>query len=126
MLKDNRLKKLVEQNKGKAVIEYLERIYIEEQKSKPKTKKEQPSSSLIAKQKKAVLQQIEYDLIKVLHFNQIKNVCNEVTMTESVIDLRPFMICCIIRQLDLETPGNFKKFLNIQVLSLIFNCVRIY
>jgi len=35
-------------------------------------------------------------------------------MTESVIDVRPFMVCCIIRHLDLETPGNFKKFLNIQ------------
>ena len=121
-LKDNRLKKLVEQNKGKAIIEYLERLYAEEQKSKPKPKKEQlPGSaapatgSLIAKKKKAAVQQVEYDLIKVLHLNQIKTVCSEVTMTESVIDVRPFMVCCIIRHLDLETPGNFKKFLNIQV-----------
>ena len=113
-LKDNRLKKLVEQNKGKAIIEYLERLYIEESKTKPKVNKEQPGS-VIAKKKKAAIQQIDYDLIKVLHLNQVKTPCNEVTMSDTVAEIRPFIVCCIIRQLDLETPGNFKKFLNIQV-----------
>lgn len=116
-LKDNRLKKLVDQNKGKAIIEYLERIYQEEAKSKPKSAngKQDQSNSLIAKKKKAAVQQIQYDLIKVLHVSHQPTTMNEITMSDSVAEIRPFIIACIIRFLDLETPGNFKKFLNIQV-----------
>jgi hypothetical protein len=28
--------------------------------------------------------------------------------------VRPYILCAIFKQIDLETPGNFKKFLNIQ------------
>jgi hypothetical protein len=123
-LKDNRLKKLVDQNKGKAIIEYLERLYVDEMKSKPSKSASNGTSSankdsLIAKKKKAAVQQVEYDLVKVLHLNQMKTDCNQVTMTDAVVEVRPFMVCCIIRQLDLETAGNFKKFLNIQVRSFL-------
>jgi len=119
-LKDNRLKKLVDQDKGKAIIEYLERLYIEESKNKKSKKPANVNVSLIAqkKLKKAADQCTEFDRINVLHFNNNQSnpviAHNKIVIDESVQEIRPHVICCICRDLDLETPGNFKKFLSIQ------------
>lgn len=116
-LKDNRLKKLVEQDKGKAILEYLERIYAEENKNKPK----KAAGDSASKGKKAKSQsesaQIEYDLIKVLHSQNETFPSKEIVQSESVGELRPYILAIILRQIDLEAAGNFKKFLSIQVLQ---------
>lgn len=118
-LKDNRLKKLVEQDKIKPVLEYLERIYIEESKSKPKSAQaSKPAASAKGKSKNnAASFVVEYDLVKVLHCNDAQNKSVEVCCSETVVDIRPYILCAIIRNLDFKTPGNLKKFLNIQVNS---------
>ena len=121
-LKDNRLKKLVESDKVnlKSVIDYLERIYIEESKNKAKTGGGGAKAKAGAKSKGGANNEannviVEYDLIKVIHFKHEKLNSVELVYTESVQDSRPFILCAILRQLDLKTPGNLKKFLNIQV-----------
>jgi hypothetical protein len=109
-LKDNRLKKLVESDKVnlKSVIDYLERIYIEESKAKAGAKTKGGNSE-------AVNVIVEYDLVKVLHFKHEKLNSVELSYTDSVQEFHPSILCAILRHLDLKTPGNLKKFLNIQV-----------
>ena len=117
-LKDNRLKKLVDQNKAKAIVEYLERIYAEEVKKAQTTKKTPTQSNESKSKKKAAEQATEYDLIKVLHVNNLKDANlngREVQLNDNLKGVRPFIICAIVRNLDLDKPGIFKKFLTIQV-----------
>jgi Leucine-rich repeat (LRR) protein len=113
-LKDNRLKKLVEQDKGKAIIEYLERIYVEECKSKPRNSASKASGGA-KKKNQPDASQVEYDLLKVYHSQNESLPSREIVISENVVDLRPHVICAIIRQVNLEGP-NFKKFLAIQVI----------
>lgn len=112
-LQDNRLKKLIEQDKLKAIFDYLERVYIEELKKAPK----KPAAAGAKKPiKNGSVEVTEFDLVNVLHFNtnseELKS--KEVCFLESVQEERPFILCCIIRNLNLETEGNFKNFLSIQ------------
>ncbi len=103
--------------KAKAIIEYLDRLYVEEMKSKKSKKSVNTNASLIAqkKQKKAAESCLEFDQINILHFNHSpKN--NILVSDDSIQEIRPFIVCCICRDLDLETPGLFKKFLSIQVI----------
>lgn len=116
-LKDNRLKKLVEQDKMKAIFEYLEKAHDEENKNKPKSTSSGKSQSAKNGNKNNV--EPDYDLIKVLHFNDKDLNSIELILDETVSGLRPFIICAILRNVDLETPGNYKKFLNIQVIIII-------
>lgn len=109
-LKDNRLKKLVEQDKSKAIIEYLERIYAEECKKKPKTQETGKNKKTKSKQ-----DAVEYDLIKVFHYHDEKLPSREIVLSDSAVNIRPYIIAAIFRSIDLETSGNMKKFLNIQV-----------
>ena len=113
-LQDNRLKKLIEQDKLKAIFDYLERIYVEECKKAPKkTVASKPA-------KNAPPPVTEFDSIKVLHFNNAndKLKSKEVCFLDSVSSERPFIICCIIRNLNLEKEGSLKTFLSIQVRVL--------
>lgn len=120
-LKDNRLKKLIEQDKGKSIIDYLERQYIDEMK-KSNSKKQSQKDSLIAQKKKqkSAASITDFDRINVLHFNHTQQnnatIHNKVIMNEAtdIHNVRPFILCCICKGLDLEAPGLFKKFLSIQ------------
>ena len=116
-LKDNRLKKLIEQDKGKAIIDYLERIYVEELKTKPKAASKNQVAAAKKKSGKNVSEAVvEYDLVKVIHHAQVKTNPIEVVYDEcTVSSVRPFAVFCVVRNIDLNTPGNLKKFLNIQV-----------
>jgi hypothetical protein len=118
-LKDNRLKKLVESDKVnmKSVVDYLERIYVEESKNKAKTpggvgKKVAAKKGGANNNGDNVI--VDYDLVKVMHYKHEGLNGIELVYTESVQDSRPFILCAILRQIDLKTPGNLKKFLNIQ------------
>jgi Leucine-rich repeat (LRR) protein len=117
-IKDNRLKKLIEQNKVKGVNDYLCRIYNTKYVENAQNKKEleKKKAALAA----AASPPAEYNLIKVAHFNQENLPSREVLYNESVKDLRPFILCSIIRGLDLSENGNFKKFLTIQVINFNF------
>jgi Leucine-rich repeat (LRR) protein len=113
-LKDNRLKKLVEQDKGKAIIEYLERVYAEELKTKPKSAVNKSSGGGAKKKNQADSLLVEYDLIKIHHCQSEAMASREILINDNVVELRPHIVCAIVRQLNLDGP-NFKKFLAIQV-----------
>ncbi|UJR11692.1 hypothetical protein I4U23_015873 [Adineta vaga] len=111
-LKDNRLKKLMEQDKIKPVLEYLAKQWNEQQKSSSTTAK--PTSQQKQQQGKQA-EQIVQDKIEILHFDQSEDLKGrQITLLPRVINVRPHILCCILRNIDLVTPGNLKKFLNLQ------------
>lgn len=114
-LKDNRLKKLVDQDKTKAIFEYLEKAYVEQCKNKPKSAAGKSGGNSKSKKGQEQPIQFEYDLIKVFHYNDQTMTSVELTLDESIAKMRPYIICAIFRGIDLESEGNYKKFLNIQV-----------
>ncbi|CAF3921600.1 unnamed protein product [Adineta steineri] len=113
-LKDNRLKKLMEQDKLKPVLEYLAKQWNEQQKSttsKPAQKK-QPQQQ--QQQQAEATEQVQ-NKIEVLHFDQEGDLKGrQITILPRVINVRPHLLCCIVRNVDLATAGNLKKFLNLQ------------
>jgi len=129
-LKDNRLKKLMEQDKIKPVLEYLAKQWNEQQKTTTATTT--TAKPVAQKQKPKENEQVQ-DKIEILHFDQpgdlkgrqslfsldfFKNfilIFILVTLLPRVINVRPHILCCIVRHIDLATPGNLKKFLNLQV-----------
>ena len=123
-LKDNRLKKMVEQDKLKAVIDYLAKAYEEECKSKPKSKTAKAktaaakaSAATAAAAAATAPALVEYDLVKVLHHSYDESLkCKQVSVASEseLANVRPHILCTIIRNVDLESEGNFKKFLAIQ------------
>ncbi|CAF3572085.1 unnamed protein product [Rotaria sp. Silwood1] len=120
-LKDNRLKKLMEQDKIKAVLEYLSKQWQDQQKliSSTTTK----TKTHIIKQQQEQQGEIKsneniQDKIEILHFDQPGDLKGkQITILPRVVNVRPYILCCIVRNIDLATPGNLKKFLNIQCLN---------
>jgi hypothetical protein len=115
-LKDNRLKKLVEQDKGKAVIDYLERIYAEECKNKPKQAKPAAQQTKKGNKSNAAADFVqEYDLVSVLHYSHEQTPSRDISMTDTASNVRPYICCCIVRDIDLDEGGALlKKFFTIQ------------
>jgi Leucine-rich repeat (LRR) protein len=115
-LQDNRLRKLVDQDKLKAVIEYLERMFVEESKKKPR-KDLNDSKNKDKKSDANYEAPVEYTSVSVLHFNTntIEFSSREVICADNVSSIRPYIVCCIVRHLDFKTSDNLKKFLAVQV-----------
>lgn len=130
----------MEQDKLKAVLEYLTKQFQEQQKTSPTKpiQSKQPTHN----------QQQANNKIQISHFDQsqpFKGRLSEiiiiffffeivkfksvlVTLSPRVADVRPHILCCLITNVDLLTEGNLKKFLNLQVrqkrksrLELTFN-----
>ncbi|CAF3341985.1 unnamed protein product, partial [Rotaria sp. Silwood2] len=115
-LKDNRLKKLMEQDKIKAVLEYLSKQWNELEKSTSNLSKTLPQQQQQQQQQQHIKQneQIQ-DKIQILHIDQQGDLKGrQITILPRVVNVRPHILCCIVRNIDLSTPGNLKKFLNLQ------------
>uniref|UniRef100_T1J910 B3/B4 tRNA-binding domain-containing protein n=1 Tax=Strigamia maritima TaxID=126957 RepID=T1J910_STRMM len=110
-LNDKRLKKMVDQCHSKQVLEYIRAHCPKEsadsaQKSKSKTKKGGKSKGKDNSEVDQVL-----DVLEVLHLGDETPV---VTMMDAVKDIRPHILCCILRNVDLVTENKFKKFIALQ------------
>jgi hypothetical protein len=121
----------MEQDKIKPVLEYLAKQWNEQQKTVTTTTTTTTAKPVTKKQQVKEEEQIQ-DKIEILHFDQpgdLKGrqslflffICHFlwifilVTLLPRVINVRPHILCCIVRHVDLATPGNLKKFLNLQV-----------
>ena len=129
-LKDNRLKKFMEQQKLKAVLEYLAKHWHEQHKSTSTTAK---SVQMKSNQERKQSEQV-HEKIETLHFDQPGELKGDgvrdrfqdrielpfllfvVTLLPRAIAIRPHILCCILRNIDMATSGNLKKFLNLQVI----------
>jgi len=96
----------------KAVLDYLLKQWSEEH----KTNSNALPPVMSKQQKKVTTQQPEFvDQIQIMHYDQEGDLKGkQITLLPRVISVRPFILCCIVRHLDFATPGNLKKFLNLQ------------
>ena len=105
-LKDGRLMKLVNQNLNKAVLDYLKSKIVESGKGKPSKKGKKDGKNQDDDEDK--------DLIKVLPFSAEKGLM--VKITDNAVKVRPYMVCCIVRNINFSKSASFMKtFIKIQV-----------
>lgn len=108
-LKDKRLLKLVDQCHVKQVMDYI-RSHC----PKSSTDSNQSKSKKKGKQNKKM--DVE-DVIEILDELQIIHVCDEslkIICTPKVADVRPYIVCCRVLDVDLSESGILKKFITLQ------------
>ena len=115
--KDRRFGKLVEQRAAKSVLDYLENIWKKENekggKGKEKDKKKKKKKTK-AQMEEDELEEIQKNMISVLKFHTDAGVVIEIM--PAVLTVRQYIVCCIIRNLDLQkTKQMFKNFITLQV-----------
>lgn len=118
---DRRFGKLVEQCPTKSVMEYLSNI-LKKERAKNPDKKGKGKSKEKKKGPKSVQDDVEFltDAIDVLHFPDEDGLI--VSVTPAVVDVRPYIVCCIVRNLDLQKTANtFKQFITLQVTVILLS-----
>jgi hypothetical protein len=115
---DRRFGKLVEQCATKSVMEYLSNILKKERAKNPdsNTKKGKGKSKEKKKDSKTESEGVEFltNAIEVLHFPDEGGLT--VAVTPAVLSVRPYIVCCVVRNVDLQkTPNSFKQFITLQV-----------
>ena len=109
-LNDNRLRKMTTQCNTKAIMEYISSHSGEQVKGKKGKKK---------KQGKATAKDSESDAnIRKIHVMRCSKDDQHLTFKDSVKEIRPFIICTIIKNLDLSDLQMYKKFIALQVLCI--------
>ena len=111
-IKDKRLVKLGLQCTTKAVLEYLLNQLPKEAKSKTSSKDNKHKKG---HETEAIddVEAVVGNLMTVLHFRD-DGLC--ITATDRVINIRPYLICCIVKNINFErSKGLFKQFLSVQV-----------
>lgn len=103
---DNRLKKLIAQCSTKSVLDYVRNM---SGKAKGKGKKGRKHNSMSDGEKNAEESQF---VVKVEWSDDYR-----VVVKSSVVNVRPYVVCVIAKQIDLGQPDMFKKFINMQVLN---------
>lgn len=119
-LKDRKLAKFAEQNALKQIMSYLTAALEKEiaagskkdKKSKPKKKK--------GTREKNELEDLAKSFISILRFPPSNGL--EVTVKANVADVRPYIVCCVIREVNFKKSVNmFKRFIALQVIGLYYN-----
>jgi hypothetical protein len=122
---DNRLKKMVAQKGTKAVLDYVRQNIPKETASgggggggggkggKGKKGKKGKKNSISKEDEEDDEDDLEMlsDLLDVVH---MKDDSVKVVVEDIVKDTRPYIICCIVRNVNLAKEGNFKKFIQLQ------------
>ena len=108
-LNDNRLKKMTSQCNTKAIMDYINTRSGEQIKGKKGKKKKQGKGAPKDSETEAIVRKIH--IIRCLQ-NEKHVIFNDV-----VKDIRPFIICVIVKNLDLSEYQMYKKFISLQVLS---------
>lgn len=118
-LKDRRLLKMVDQCVTKSVLEYLRNILEKERKAtggkeaKGDDKKDKKKKG--AKGKDTAVDDVPQNQIKVLHFDAEGGSGLVVKVTANVQPVRPYIVCCIVRNLDFnKSKSMMRRFLLLQ------------
>ena len=116
-LNDNRLRKMTSQCSTRAILEYVASHSGEQMKGKKGKKKKQgkPASTDIDTEAS----------IRKIHIIRCPQDGRHVIFKDDVKDIRPFIICTVIRNLDLSEHQMYKKFIGLQVLKSAFCMYRI-
>ena len=110
-LKDNRLKKMTSQCSTRAIMEYIEAHSSDQAKGK-KGKKNK-------KGKGKKLEEAEQD-VKKIHVVHSSKDDKHIIFKDEVKDIRPYIVCTTVKNLDLSDLQMYKKFINLQVILRIF------
>ena len=110
-IRDNRLAKMIKQCSTKSVLDYIANFH-----SKAMGKRKQTGKK--AKGKKVSEEEESEEkpagpVLKVIHSDKYK-----VIVEPSVQEVRPYIVCTVIKGLDLSDPSMFKKFITLQVCKL--------
>ena len=121
-LKDKRLVRMAGQSKTKPVLDYINKtVPKKQQKEKETAAKEKKKAKEISrkerKKNRKAEQEVEdlsLDVMKVLHFQEEEGIC--IQITDSVMNIRPHIVCCVVRDIDFSKSKNlFKRFIKLQV-----------
>lgn len=123
-LKDRRLQKMVQQCHTKSILDYLfKNVSKKQQKEKEVEAKEKKKAKEISKkerkkERKAAQQDVDslaLDVMKILHFDASDGFT--IKVTENIADVRPYIVCCIVKDIDFGKSANlFKRFITLQVI----------
>lgn len=112
-IKDNRLGKLISQCSTKSVLDYVANMKEGKGKGKKSGKKGRTKRMSEGEQESSAESGNQGPMVKVIHGDRVK-----VLVQPSVLGIRPFIVCTLVRNLDLSDPAVFKKFITIQVIVL--------
>ncbi|KAL5016200.1 hypothetical protein ScPMuIL_005789 [Solemya velum] len=108
---DRRFGKLVEQKTTKSVLEYLATLMAKEKGKDGKKDKKKKGRGRKTEQEE--MEELAKNMIRVLRFPDETG--TQVAVKPAVISVRPFIVCCIVRNLNFnKTEGLFKQFIMLQ------------
>ena len=117
-LKDRRLAKMMDQCTTKSVLDYLRNLHEKEggkgkggkkDKKKRKAKRGQDTADHAEEEEDT---EVIQNLMQVLHFDEGVTI----KVTPAVSEVRPYIVCCVIRKLNFHKSNNmFKRFITLQV-----------
>lgn len=115
-LKDKRLEKMVNGCQTKSILEYLRRG---RGKQEGGTDREESRKKKREKNKKKggsddELEDAQKLLVKILHISESPAPL-VVKASPSAKDVRPYIVCCVVKGMDFSTGNALKRFLSIQV-----------
>ena len=129
-IRDRRLAKLVQQARGyKAILEYVQEHGFKcdaelesnskgKSQKKGKKKRKKRGSEGDTGDELATLVQV----ITVRATDLSDNV--EIVITKEILDVRPYIVCCIVRDVDLEQGNMLKRFITAQVCSELLKQIK--
>lgn len=116
LIKDSRLVKLIKQCHTKAVLDYIAtgnekgKIGKKSHGKKGRNRRVSENQDEEENRDQAVGTSQDGPIVTVLYSEDFK-----IVVQASVLDIRPYIVCTLVRNLDLADMATFKKFINIQV-----------
>jgi len=118
-LKDKRLLKMMNQCSTKACLDYLHNMLEKDKKSGKLSKggegkRDKKKRGGKAREDGKVVDSLAMNLMKVVHFNTDESFI--VQVTPEVLAIRPYIVCCVLRNLNFSTSRNMmRRFITLQV-----------
>lgn len=113
-VKDRRLKKLIQQQRGtKPILEYIGTHGTKTEAPAAAKKKGGKRKKKASQSKDGEEDEVIKQIMEVLTFKNVGEPM-EVQISKSAVFVRPYIACCIVRNLDLATGNRFKYFITAQ------------
>ena len=107
--KDKKLQRLCASGQVKQICEHVRKTVKSSAAATPSDAKSKHSKK--QRQKSRNDEEQVPDVIRVVNVDERL----AVTASENVSDVRPYIVCCVVRDVNLESPALFKKFISVQV-----------
>lgn len=116
---DRKMKRLMEQGSTKGILHYLKEVLEKEQKQGDTKKTDAKKKRKGRKKESECEDETSKNTIQVLKFKDSSGLT--IKVEKEILGVRPYIVCCIVRHLDLNKSNNmFKRFFNLQVHMVIY------